>query len=123
EITTDGGRTWVDAHLQEPRFPIAFTRFRLPWRFDGREAQIASRATDETGYIQPSREALIAARGTNSGYHFHAVKSCNALADGTITTVELQNRHSCLRWFYLRCVMRHISAGAIQMRRRPTGVL
>ena len=35
EITTDGGRTWTDAQLHEPRLPIAFTRFRLPWRFDG----------------------------------------------------------------------------------------
>src|SRR5262244_2030223 len=29
EITTDGGKTWVNAQLQEPRLPIAFTRFRL----------------------------------------------------------------------------------------------
>ena len=57
EITLDGGRSWVDAHLQAPRLPIAFTRFRLPWRFDGREAVIASRATDESGYVQPSRES------------------------------------------------------------------
>jgi sulfane dehydrogenase subunit SoxC len=49
EITTDGGRSWTKANLQEPRLPIAFSRFRLPWRFDGREAVIASRAVDETG--------------------------------------------------------------------------
>src|SRR5207247_5088575 len=71
EITTDGGKSWVDAELQEPRLPIAFTRFRLPWRCGGREAVIASRATDESGSIQPSREALIAVRGTNSAYHFN----------------------------------------------------
>ena len=29
EVTTDGGRTWVKAALQEPRLPIALTRFRL----------------------------------------------------------------------------------------------
>src|SRR6266576_1200538 len=43
EITLDGGRSWVEARLQEPRLPIAFTRFRLHWRFDGQEAVIASR--------------------------------------------------------------------------------
>jgi sulfane dehydrogenase subunit SoxC len=78
----------VKAKLQEPRLPIAFTRFRLPWRFDGREAVIASRAIDETGYVQPTREALIAARGLNSGYHFNGIKFWKVQADGTVTNVE-----------------------------------
>ena len=89
EITTDGGKSWVNAQLQEPRLPIAFTRFRLTWRFDGRETVIASRATDETGYIQPTREALIAVRGTNSGYHFNGMKFWKVNADGTVTNVEV----------------------------------
>jgi sulfane dehydrogenase subunit SoxC len=88
EITIDGGRTWVRAQLQEPRLPIALTRFRLPWRFDGREAVIASRAVDESGYVQPTREALIAVRGTNSGYHFNGIKFWKVQADGTVTNVE-----------------------------------
>jgi sulfane dehydrogenase subunit SoxC len=88
EITTDGGRSWVKAQLQEPRLPIAFTRFRLPWRFDSREAVIASRAVDESGYVQPTREALIAVRGTNSGYHFNGIKSWKVQADGKVTNVE-----------------------------------
>src|SRR5215831_6962723 len=89
EITTDGGKNWVEARLQEPRLPIAFTRFRLPWRFEGREAVIASRATDETGYVQPSRQELIAVRGTNSGYHFNGTKFWKINADGTVTNVAL----------------------------------
>jgi sulfane dehydrogenase subunit SoxC len=88
EITTDGGKTWVNAQLQEPRLPLAFTRFRLPWRFDGRETVIASRATDESGYVQPSREALIAVRGTNSIYHFNGMKFWKVRADGTVVNVE-----------------------------------
>ncbi len=88
EITTDGGSSWVNAPLQEPRLPIAFTRFRLPWRFDGREAVIASRATDESGYVQPTREALIAVRGTNSIYHFNGIKFWKVHSDGTVTNVD-----------------------------------
>jgi sulfane dehydrogenase subunit SoxC len=88
EITTDGGRNWVNATLPEPRLPIAFTRFRLPWRFEGREAVIASRAVDETGYVQPTREALIAVRGVNSGYHFNGVKFWKVQADGVVTNVD-----------------------------------
>ena len=85
EITLDGGRSWQPAQLQEPRLPIALTRFRLPWRFDGREAVIASRAVDESGYVQPTREALIAVRGTNSIYHYNGIKFWRVAADGTVT--------------------------------------
>lgn len=88
EVTTDGGRTWVEAQLQEPRLPIALTRFRLAWRFDGQAAKIASRAIDETGYVQPTRAALIAVRGTNSNYHYNGIKVWNVRADGTVTNVE-----------------------------------
>ncbi|HUI80829.1 MAG TPA: sulfite dehydrogenase [Bryobacteraceae bacterium] len=88
DITTDGGRTWVKAQLQEPRLPIAFTRFRLPWRFEGREAVIASRATDESGYVQPTRDALIEVRGTNSIYHYNGIKSWRVQANGNVTNAE-----------------------------------
>jgi sulfane dehydrogenase subunit SoxC len=88
EVTTDGGRTWIKAELQEPRVPIALTRFRLAWRFEGQDSIIASRAIDETGYVQPTRAALIAARGTNSTYHYNGIKVWNVRADGTVTNVE-----------------------------------
>jgi sulfane dehydrogenase subunit SoxC len=85
EVTVDGGRTWRPAQLQEPRLPVALTRFRLPWRFEGREAVIASRAVDESGYIQPTREALIAVRGVNSIYHYNGIKFWRVAGDGTVT--------------------------------------
>ena len=88
EVTTDGGRTWIKAELQEPRLPMALTRFRLPWRFDGQDARIASRAVDETGYVQPTREALVAVRGTNSTYHYNGIKYWHVRADGTVTNVD-----------------------------------
>lgn len=87
EVTMDGGATWQRATLQEPRLPISLTRFRLPWRFDGRDAVIASRCIDETGYVQPTREALIAARGTNSIYHYNGIKFWRVRADGTVVHV------------------------------------
>jgi len=88
EVTTDGGRTWVAADLQEPRLPLALTRFRLAWRFDGQDTRIASRAVDETGYVQPTREALVAVRGINSNYHYNGIKVWHVRADGTVTHVE-----------------------------------
>jgi sulfane dehydrogenase subunit SoxC len=88
EVTSDGGRTWRDAILQEPRQPLALVRFRLAWRFEGQTAVLASRATDETGYVQPTRAALVAARGTNSIYHYNGIKPWLVNANGTVTNVE-----------------------------------
>ena len=38
EITTDGGKTWSLASLQEPVLPKAHVRFRYPWHWDGSES-------------------------------------------------------------------------------------
>jgi len=85
EISTDAGRTWSDAGLQEPRLSKAFTRFRLPWKWDGSEAELQSRCTDETGYVQPSRDALIAVRGVKSGYHYNGIKAWKIAGDGSVS--------------------------------------
>jgi sulfane dehydrogenase subunit SoxC len=87
EVSPDGGRTWSDAALQEPRLPKAFTRFRLPWRWDGGIAELQSRCTDETGYVQPAREALTAVRGVKSTYHYNGVKAWMVAADGSVSHV------------------------------------
>ncbi|HTM52214.1 MAG TPA: sulfite dehydrogenase [Bryobacteraceae bacterium] len=87
EISTDGGRTWVNAALDEPRLRIAFTRFRLPWKWEGQEVILQSRCTDETGYVQPSREALLEARGANSDYHNNCITAWKISPGGGVTNV------------------------------------
>ena len=85
EITTDGGGTWTPAELQTPVLPRAHTRFRWSWRWDGRDAAIGSRCTDESGYVQPSLAELVAARGVHSNYHNNAIQMWKVSADGRIT--------------------------------------
>lgn len=85
EITTDGGATWTPADLQTPVLPRAHTRFRWPWRWDGRDALIASRCTDDTGYTQPPLQELIKVRGMNSQYHNNGIQMWKVASDGTIT--------------------------------------
>jgi sulfane dehydrogenase subunit SoxC len=85
EITTDGGETWQAAELQIPVLPKAHTRFRLSWRWNGRDATIASRATDDTGYTQPQVADLVAVRGLQSGYHNNGIQFWNIASDGTVT--------------------------------------
>jgi sulfane dehydrogenase subunit SoxC len=54
EVSTDGGRTWKDAQLQDPVLRMAHTRFNYAWNWGGEEALLQSRCTDELGQIQPS---------------------------------------------------------------------
>ena len=85
EVSADGGASWQQAEVQEPRLPKAFTRFRWPWRWDGSEATLISRATDETGYVQPAVEELIAVRGKTSDYHNNGQKVWVVGTDGKVT--------------------------------------
>jgi sulfane dehydrogenase subunit SoxC len=85
EITTDGGATWREADLQTPVLPRAHTRFRFPWTWDGREALLASRCTDDTGYTQPPLRELIQIRGVNSQYHNNGIQMWQVASDGKIT--------------------------------------
>ena len=91
EVSADGGASWRDAELQAPIYAKALTRFRSPWRWAGEQAILQSRATDETGYVQPTREVLIAARGMKEGpdgfNHYHGIKPWKVNRDGSITHV------------------------------------
>ncbi len=85
EVSVDGGRKWQDARLAGPVLPKAHTRFTLPWQWMGGAAELSSRATDETGYIQPTRRALIDARGAGSiPYHLNLIVSWLVEADGRV---------------------------------------
>jgi sulfane dehydrogenase subunit SoxC len=84
EVSMDDGKTWSDARLQEPVLPLAHTRFRLDWRWDGREVVLQSRCTDETGYVQPTLAELVKVRGLNSVYFNNAIQNWKVAADGSV---------------------------------------
>ena len=62
-VSADGGQSWAQAALQAPVLSKAFTRFRMPWRWDGGPAVLQSRAWDEAGNVQPTRAQFVAQRG------------------------------------------------------------
>ena len=88
DVSVDGGATWQRATLQEPILEKCFTRFRLPFVWDGRPLEIQSRAFDDKGWAQPTRTRLIAARGTNARYHFNAIQGWKVAADGGVTNAS-----------------------------------
>ena len=68
EITTDGGRTWKDATIQEPVHSKAITRFVFPWTWNGEDVTLASRCTDERGTMQPTTAEMEKLWGVQPGY-------------------------------------------------------
>lgn len=92
DVSVDGGRSWRQAALDAPVLPLCHTRFRLPWQWDGGEAILQSRCSDETGYVQPSVGQLAAVRGLNgptgSVYHLNAIQSWKVAPDGGVSNVH-----------------------------------
>ncbi len=85
EVSTDLGKTWSEAELQPPILSKALTCFRFPWHWNGEAAVIQSRCTDETGFLQPTRDEFIAVRGLHSDYHYNAIKPWEVHPDGKVT--------------------------------------
>jgi sulfane dehydrogenase subunit SoxC len=87
EVSVDGGESWAQAALQAPILPRALTRFRLPWNWDGSAALLQSRARDEQGNIQPSRETWAAQYSPANTYHNNAIQTWSISPEGEIRNV------------------------------------
>ncbi|HZZ93020.1 MAG TPA: sulfite dehydrogenase [Usitatibacter sp.] len=95
-VSTDGGKNWTQAALQEPVLPKSLTRFSVPWLWDGDPAVLQSRAIDERGNVQPTRAQFVAHRGELKSpvsetvfpnQHFNAVTSWGIDARGEVKHV------------------------------------
>jgi len=96
-VSADGGKSWGDAAVEGPASPKAFTRFRMPWRWDGQPATITSRAWDDSGESQPLRADFVAKRGETkepmkspyafANQHYNSLTSWGIDAKGEIKHV------------------------------------
>ena len=89
DVSTDGGRNWRTAKLQEPVMSKCLTRFRADWRWDGNGALLQSRAVDDSGHVQPTVAQLRAVRGSRSIYHNNKIQTWRVDANGEVTNVQL----------------------------------
>ena len=97
EVSTDSGRTWKDAQLQNPVARKAHTRFRLDWKWDGKEAALQSRCTDDRGQVQPSVAEVAKIWGVNLDYfqvagtidmgNYNAIQTWKINRDGSVQNV------------------------------------
>lgn len=85
DVSTDGGDSWVAAALQGPILPKSTVRFRHLFEWNGRDTLILSRATDETGYVQPTVQQLWDARGTRTSYHQNHQRAWKIARTGEVT--------------------------------------
>jgi sulfane dehydrogenase subunit SoxC len=95
EVSTDGGKSWKDAQIQEPVHRKAHTRFRFGWNWNGEETVIQSRATDDNGDVQPTAAEIARIWGLPSDYfqsvtgfyifgHFNAMQLWKVNRDGSV---------------------------------------
>jgi sulfane dehydrogenase subunit SoxC len=89
DVSVDGGRNWRAARLESPVLSKCLTRFNIDWTWDGNPALIQSRASDETGYVQPSYQQSRAVRGTRSIYHNNSIQTWLVQAGGEVKNVQL----------------------------------
>jgi sulfane dehydrogenase subunit SoxC len=87
EVSADGGKSWAEAALQQPVRRIALTRFHMPWHWDGGPAILQSRVTDDSGYVQPTREKMLAMHGRWGNYHGNCVTSWAISPNGEVKHV------------------------------------
>ena len=93
EVSTDGGRNWKDAQLHDPVVRKAHTRFSIPWNWDGAEAVLHSRCTDDQGTVQPTMAEVAKLWGTDVDFFrktslivgdFNAIQPWKVNRDGSV---------------------------------------
>jgi sulfane dehydrogenase subunit SoxC len=96
-VSADGGKSWGEAALQGPIHEKAFTRFSMPWKWDGQPAVLQSRAWDDGGNVQPLRADFVAMRGEASkpvttplafpNQHYNSITSWGVNSKGELSHV------------------------------------
>ena len=89
DVSLDGGVNWQTARLANPGQRMALTRFYLDINWDGQPMLLQSRAMDETGYVQPTKDALREIRGLNSVYHNNGIQTWAVFENGAVENVEV----------------------------------
>jgi len=89
DVSIDGGRNWTTARLDGQGGSKSLHRFYHDFDWDGSELLVQSRAIDERGHVQPTKDALRLARGENSIYHNNGIQTWHVRPDGSAENVEI----------------------------------
>jgi sulfane dehydrogenase subunit SoxC len=89
DVSLDGGRNWRAAKIDGLVLDKACVRFYAETEWNGQEMLLQSRAIDEIGYVQPSKDDLRKVRGVNSIYHNNGIQTWQVLRSGEVENVEV----------------------------------
>ena len=89
DVSIDGGRNWKAARVEGPVLAKCLSRFNTDFVWDGKPVILQSRATDDTGHIQPAYQTLRAVRGGRSIYHNNAIQSWQLSENGEVKNVQV----------------------------------
>ncbi|MBK5956751.1 sulfite dehydrogenase [Rhodoplanes elegans] len=89
DVSLDGGRNWRTARLDGPVLDKSMARFYAEFDWNGQELFLQSRAIDETGYVQPTKDELRKVRGVNSVYHNNGIQTWRVSPEGEVENVEI----------------------------------
>ena len=89
DVTLDGGRNWQEARIDGLVLDKSLTRFYVDFDWQGQELLVQSRAHDETGYVQPTKDELRKLRGVNNIYHNNGIQTWLVRSNGETENVEI----------------------------------
>lgn len=90
DVSVDGGKTFKEAKFTSIQLPKAVTRFEAIVDWDGKSPlYLQSRATDDTGYTQPTAVQINASRGRESVYHRNAIQTWEVKPNGEVHNVHI----------------------------------
>eukprot|EP00792_Barthelona_sp_PAP020_P005725 TRINITY_DN2771_c0_g1_i1.p1 TRINITY_DN2771_c0_g1~~TRINITY_DN2771_c0_g1_i1.p1 ORF type:complete len:445 (-),score=83.80 TRINITY_DN2771_c0_g1_i1:4852-6186(-) len=90
DISFDGGDNWVEASLKGLVLPKAWTRFSYIFKWEGKPLLLTSRASDDTGNVQPTIDEETAAVGVESIYHRNGMVTWEVSSNGEVNNVHIR---------------------------------
>ncbi len=90
DITFDGGNNWVEAKLKGLVLPKSWTRFSYITKWDGKPLLLASRATDDSGNVQPTIDEETSVIGVESVYHRNGIVTWEITEKGECNNVHIR---------------------------------
>lgn len=89
DVSLDGGRNWRTATIDGPVFDKSCVRFYAETEWNGQELLLQSRAMDDSGYVQPTKDDLRKIRGVSSIYHNNGIQTWAVKPNGEVENVEV----------------------------------
>jgi sulfane dehydrogenase subunit SoxC len=91
DISFDGGKNWVEAHLKGLVLPKAWTRFSYIYKYEGKPLLLQSRSYDDSGNVQPTVNQEKAVVGVEGVYHRNAIITWKVTEKGEVSNVQIRS--------------------------------